>query len=188
VFGLSFWDDWFRRGRKERHPFFDEMDKMFEDMFREIEKMPEELQRERRLPDGSTIRTFGPVVYGYSMSIGPDGKPVVREFGNLKPSRFGLPRASEEREPLVDVTSGEKVIQVVAEVPGVDKNDIKLEGTNDTLTIRVDTEKRKYRKVVDLPENVDPSSAKASYKNGVLEVTLDKLVAEKPSGRRIKIE
>jgi HSP20 family protein len=56
------------------------------------------------------------------------------------------------------------------------------------LTIRVDTEKRKYQKVVDLPEKVDPNSARASYKNGVLEVTLDKLAAGKPSGRQIKVE
>ena len=185
---MSFWDYWFRRWRRERHPFFDEMDRMFEDLFKEIEKLPEDLRRERKLPDGSTIRTFGPVVYGYSMSIGPDGKPVIREFGNLRPSRLGVPEATEEREPLVDVTSGDKVVQVVAEVPGVEKDDIVLEGTEDTLTIRVDTEKRKYHKVVDLPEKVDPNSAKASYKNGVLEVTLDKLAVRKPSGRQIKVE
>ncbi len=185
---MSFWDYWFRRWRRERHPFFEEMDRMFEDMFREIEELPKELQRERRLPDGSVIRTFGPVVYGYSMSIGPDGRPIIREFGNLRPSRFGLPKATKEREPLVDVTSGDRVVQVVAEVPGVNKEDIELEGTEDTLTIRVDTEKRKYYKVVDLPEKVDPNSAKASYKNGVLEVTLNKLVARKPSGRRIRVE
>jgi len=185
---LSFWDYWFGRRRRDRYPFFDEMDRMFEDLFREIEKMPDDLRRERKLPDGSTIRTFGPVVYGYSMSIGPDGKPVIREFGNLRPSKFGVPKATEEREPLVDVTSGDKVVQVVAEVPGVEKEDILLEGTEDTLTIGVDTEKRKYRKVVDLPEKVDPNSARASYKNGVLEVTLDKLAAEKPSSKHIKVE
>jgi len=29
---------------------------------------------------------MGPFVYGYSFSMGPDGKPVIREFGNVKPS------------------------------------------------------------------------------------------------------
>ena len=73
------------------------MDSMFEDMFRDMANtIPKELVRERRLPDGSTVREIGPIVYGYSMSVGPDGKPVVREFGNVKPSGqqagFGPPK------------------------------------------------------------------------------------------------
>lgn len=184
---LSFWEDWFKRRR--RSPFFEEIDRMFEDMFRDLSRaFPEELVKERKLPDGTTVRTWGPFVYGYSMSVGPDGKPVIREFGNLRPSRLGVPKAAEEREPLVDVVTGEKVVQVIAEVPGIEKEDINLLATEGQLTISVDTEKRKYHKVVDLPAKVDPKSAKASYKNGVLEVSLERLKEKKPSGERISIE
>ena len=31
------------------------------------------------------IRSSGPFYYGYTMTIGPDGKPVVKEYGNVKP-------------------------------------------------------------------------------------------------------
>jgi HSP20 family protein len=73
-------------------------------------------------------------------------------------------------------------------VPGVTKEDITLNATEDRLTISVDTPKRKYYKEVALPEKVDPKTAKASYKNGVLEVTLDKLERKPPTGERIKID
>ena len=45
---------------------------------------PKELVREYQTPEGEKVREVGPIVYGYSMTIGPDGKPHVREFGNVK--------------------------------------------------------------------------------------------------------
>ncbi|RLI09151.1 Hsp20/alpha crystallin family protein, partial [Candidatus Bathyarchaeota archaeon] len=64
---------------------------------------------------------------------------------------------------------------------------IDLSCTERELTISVDTEKRKYFKRLELPAEVDPKSAKASYKNGVLEVRLKKA---KPArrGEKIRIE
>jgi len=190
---MSFWDEWFRRRRRYLFSPFEEMEKIVEEMFKELhETFPEEFIKEKRLPDGSTVKTFGPFVYGYSMSIGPDGKPVIREFGNIRSAKGKAmlkgSEVEEQREPLIDVTNGEKIIQVVAEVPGVEKNDIKLNATEDTLVISVDAEKRKYYKEVDLPEKVNPKSAKASYRNGVLEVTFEKLKKEAPKGERINIE
>ena len=197
------WDDfpsWFRR-RWKMFPFFtggffEDIDRMMEEMFKEIqESIPKELVREERLPDGSTVRRVGPIVYGYSMTMGPDGKPIIREFGNVKPSTrpsaFGPPRpgleVKVEREPLVDTIEEDSTIKVVAEVPGVEKDDINLECAENTLIISVDTPSRKYYKEVELPSQVDPESAKASYRNGVLEVTLTKQRA-RPKGQRIKIE
>lgn len=183
---MGFGEDWFKRRR--RWSIF-EVDRMFEDMFKEtFESLPEELYKERKLPDGSIVKTFGPVVYGYSMTVGPDGKPMIREFGNLKPSRLGLPETGEQREPLVDTIVGNQIVQVIAEVPGVEKNNIDLHATEDTLTISVDADKRKYYKEVQLSEKVDPDSATATYKNGVLEVSLKKLDERKPTGKKIGIE
>ncbi len=129
------------------------------------------------MPDGSKVREWGPFVYGYSVRIGPDGKPEVREFGNVKPERrLGAPRINirEKREPLVDIMQTDSEVKVVAELPGVEKQDIKLHGTENTLAISVDTPERKYHKKVELPAKVDTKKTKASYKNGVLEVTLQK--------------
>ena len=190
--------DWFKR---RRYPFFGSW--FFEDidrMFHEMEKMMEEefktftsrvprgYVRERKLPDGRTAREWGPFVYGYSVKIGPDGKPEVREFGNVKPSRFGKPQVKEEREPLVDIIETDGEVHIVAELPGVEKNDIKLHGTGDTLTISVDTAQRKYYKEVMLPTGVKVKEAKTQYKNGVLEVKLPKIKEEKkPKGEPIGI-
>lgn len=201
------WPDWFRRRRRPFFGswFFRDIDEMFREIeefmereFRELSKrVPKDLVRERRRPDGSVIREWGPFVYGYSMTIGPDGKPKIREFGNIKPGvrpgRLGFGRPSfdirEEREPLVDVIVTDGEVKVIAELPGVEKEDINLHGTEDTLTISVDTAERKYYREVDLPVKVDPKKAKSSYKNGVLEVTLPaKKEEEKPKGEPITIE
>ena len=160
-----------------------------EKQFKEFsERTPRDLVRERTLPDGSKIRQFGPYVYGYSMTIGPDGKPQIREFGNLKPGKiFGKPRIDirEQREPLIDIMQTNGEVKVIVEVPGVEKNDIKLHGTETTITISVNTPERKYYKEVKLPAAVDTKKTKASYRNGVLEVTLQKKKEEKPKGEPI---
>jgi HSP20 family protein len=158
-------------------------------------ELPKELVRERKLPDGATVREMGPFVYGYSFSVGPDGKPVVREFGNVKPSigggpfGMGKPRldVKEEREPLVDTIVHSDVVKVVAELPGVEKSDINLECDGRTLILKVDTEKHRYHKSLELPVEVNPDTSKASYKNGVLELILNR---KSPDNRpkQIKID
>ena len=198
----EFFPDWFRSRRGRRSPFgwmdrwFSDVDEMFENMFQDMLKgMPKDMMTERKLPDGSTIRQFGPFVYGYSMSMGPDGKPIVQEFGNLKPSRrpgaFGIQQPALEpkdaREPLVDVINEPSQVRVVAELPGVDKSAIKTSISDDTLTISVDSATHKYYKDVRLPTGVDPDTTKASYNNGVLEIALRK-TQPRPKGREIHID
>lgn len=190
--------EWFR---KKRSPFFrswgfDDVDKMFEDIEKVMEKefedftsrVPKDYVRERKLPDGSTAREWGPFVYGYSVKIGPDGKPEIREFGNVKPSLRG-PQVKEEREPLVDIVETDGEVQVVAELPGVDKKDIKLTATEDELTISVENPERKYFKRVALPVKVRVREARTQYKNGVLEVAFPKAVQDKrDKGEPLKVE
>jgi HSP20 family protein len=192
------WPKWFRRRPFFRSTFgdmdkfFKEMEEMMENEFRKLsEKAPRELVRERTLPDGTKVNEWGPFVYGYSVTIGPDGKPQFREFGNVKPEgRMGSPRINvkDKREPLVDVMTTNGNVKVIVELPGVEKKDIKLHGTENTLTIIVETPQRKYYKEVKLPTKVDPKKAESTYKNGVLEVVLLKEKGEKPKGEPIKIE
>jgi HSP20 family protein len=127
--------------------------------------------------------------------MGPDGKPIIQEFGNVKPSRkpgaFGLEQPALEpkdsREPLVDVINEADQVRVVAELPGVEKSDIKTTISESKLTINVDSTVRKYYKEIELPSSVDSDTSKASYNNGVLEIVLRK-VKPKPRGREIKID
>ncbi|MCF8884188.1 MAG: archaeal heat shock protein Hsp20 [Nitrososphaerota archaeon] len=191
------WERWWRRRSpfsrifEEMEQMMRELDEMFSRSIEEFEKeFPRELIREKKLKDGSTIREFGPIIYGYSIKIGPDGKPEIREFGNIRPrGRPEIVELTETREPLVDVFEEDDTVKVVAEVPGVEKEDINLNATEDMLIISVKTPQRKYYKEVELPAKVDPNSAKASYKNGVLEVTLKKKEGVKEEkGVKIKVE
>ncbi len=199
---MSSEDDGSEWSRKRRSPFFrgwgfDDVDKIFEEMekmmdeeFREFaSRVPKDYVRERKLPDGSTTREFGPFVYGYSMKVGPDGKSEIHEFGNVKPRRNGLPHVQEEREPLVDIVETDGEVHVVAELPGVEKKDIKLSATEDSLTIAVDAPQRRYFKEIPLPVKVRVREAKSQYKNGVLEVTLPKVKdAKSAKGEPISVE
>jgi HSP20 family protein len=178
--------DWFF---EDTDNIFREMEKMMEEEFKAFtSRVPKDYVRERKLPDGSTAREWGPFVYGHSVKIGPDGKPEVHEFGNVKQSSLG-PEVKEEREPLVDVIKTDGEVHIVAELPGVEKNEIKLHATEDTLVISVDTPQHKYYKEVKFPAKVKVKEAKTQYKNGVLEITLPKTKEErKPEGEPINIE
>lgn len=194
------WSRWFRR---RRWPFFGsdlldidetfrEMQEMITKEFEELSKRaPKDLLRERTLPDGTKIKSWGPFVYGYSVTVGPDGKPKVREFGNVKTeTRMGKPYidVKEKREPLADVMTDDGIVRVIIELPGVEKKDIKLSGTEEKLTISVDTTNRKYFKEVELPAKVEIKKAASKYKNGVLDVTIPKKKEEEPEGEPINIE
>jgi HSP20 family protein len=168
------------------------MEEMMAKEFEELSKRaPKDLLRERTLPDGTKVKSWGPFVYGYSVTVGPDGKPKVREFGNFKAeTRMGKPYidVKEKREPLADVMTTDSEVRVLVELPGVEKKDIKLSGTEDKLTISVDTPDRKYFKEVELPAKVDSKKATSKYKNGVLDITVPKKKEEKPKGEAINIE
>ncbi|MDE1858319.1 MAG: Hsp20/alpha crystallin family protein [Thaumarchaeota archaeon] len=151
-----------------------EMERAFSDQFKDLEKeLPKSLVRESKSPDGSTKKEIGPIVYGYSVTIGPDGKPVVREFGNVRSgggkSWKGI---QDKREPLVDVVSSGKEVRVIAEMPGVKKEDINVTVDERTMVISVESGDRGYHKELELPAAVDPKGAKSAYNNGILEVTV----------------
>lgn len=171
---MSWWDEWFRRWRRPYFRAFDEFEREMERMLREFDKEFDEFLKERR-----------PLVWGWSLSRGPDGRPRFSQFGNL---RAGLrPGVKAEREPLVDVFLEDESVKVTAELPGVEKEDIGLNATTRTLTISADTPQRKYYKEIDLPDEVEPETARATYKNGVLEVTFRRRGRE-PEGEPIRIE
>ncbi len=192
-------DEW--RGRRRRSSPFGpwgfpdiddmmrEMERAFSDQFKELEKeLPKSLVRESKTADGGTKKEIGPIVYGYSVTIGPDGKPVVREFGNVKKGEGSPWKAiQDKREPLVDVVSSGKEVRVIAEMPGVSREDIDLTLNEKSLTISVDKEDRRFYKELELPGIVDPKGAKSTYNNGVLEVTIP-LKSKGAGGLKLKVD
>ena len=191
--GLLDMGDMFR-GFDDMHK---EMDRMF-NVFNDISKdAPKELVREYQTSDGANVREIGPIVYGYSMTIGPDGKPHVKEFGNVKGAgehnlgqHLGAkPQISAEREPLSDITSTDNEVKVILEMPGIKKEDIKINAYDEKVEIKTsDNAQRKYHKILDLPKQADLETARSTYNNGILEVTFDKKKEQKPKSKEIKIE
>jgi HSP20 family protein len=109
-----------------------------------------------------------------------------------------------EWSPLVDVIEEKNSLIVKAELPGIDKKDIKISISENTLTIRGDKKEEKeakkedyyccerfvgsYSRTIALPVGIDKSKVKASYKNGVLEITLPKTEEIKPKEIEIEAE
>lgn len=124
--------------------------------------------------------------------------PFRMEWPSL--GEMGLP--FEGRMPRVDVIDREHDILVRAEVPGVDKKDLDISATGNTVTLRGTTsheekEEREdyyrseisrgsFSRTVALPAEIDESKAKASFKDGILELTLPK--SERAKRRRITVE
>jgi HSP20 family protein len=206
-------DDWFNRffgnlpfSRRGQGGYFDDMfrgfDEMRTGMQRQFEQAfknfqtnaPKDLVREYETPEGVKVREVGPLVYGYTMTIGPDGKPVVREFGNIKsPLRgganaFGMPSISSEREPLSDVSTTDKEVKVVVEMPGVSKENIKIQAYDNKVEITSNDPKRKYHEIVDIPPEADIETVKSKYNNGILEIVFKKKQQTQPKGKEVKIE
>jgi len=162
--------------------FDDEFDRIFRRMsssFFDIDDIFEEFKKS----DSNT----GPIYYRYTMTVGPNGKPVVQEYGNVKPR---LLPTSDTREPIVDaiVDEKEKLVKLVAEMPGVEKADVKILVQDKFVDISAERGEKKYHAKVPINHKVDENSAKASYKNGILELVFKLVEDEKPKGKKVEVE
>ena len=109
---------------------------------------------------------------------------------------------AESRQPFIDVIETDKEVIATAEMPGLEKQDIKINLTEDRLEISAETkheEKKEekgylyrerrsgsYYRAISLPSPVDPDTSKASYNNGVLEIKMPKTEIKKK--KPLKIE
>ncbi|MFX1410921.1 MAG: archaeal heat shock protein Hsp20 [Promethearchaeota archaeon] len=157
---------WFRE-------IFDKILKSFPPEFQNLS--PEDIAKELM----KNKSKFGfPIMYGFNINIGPDGKPTIDSFGNLQPKPYsGKPIVKSKREPLVEVNEEETKIIVIAEMPGVDRDDIELQA-EDINSITISTKEnanRHYYKKVELPSAINSDYAKARYRNGILEIELKKV-------------
>ena len=112
-------------------------------------------------------------VFGFSVKSAIGGKSIVEPFGNIKKTPKG-PKVDEEREPITDVFDEKEEIKVYAEMPGVNKEDIKLDLKEDILDISVRSGDRKYHKEVLLPVKLKAENMISSYTNGMLEIIIKK--------------
>ena len=117
-------------------------------------------------------------VYGFTVRTLAGGEAKVEPFGNIKKTPKG-PVVEEVREPIVDIFDEKDHILVVAELPGIEESDVKIEVKGDILTLSAERGEKKYSKEILLPSKVKEKNLKPSYKNGILEIKLERIKAGK---------
>lgn len=142
------------------------------DLAADLKEAGGEIKKEGEI-DLSHLKEGMKGVFGFSIKTAVGGKPIVEPFGNIKKTPKG-PTVEEEREPITDIFDEKEEIRVYAEMPGVNQEDIKLDLKGDVLDITAQTSDRKYHKEVLLPAKVKPETLTSSYKNGILEIKINK--------------
>lgn len=151
-------------------------------LFKGIEKL---VDLAGKLENGKEIRKEGEIdlehlkkgmkgVYGFTIkSAVGGGKPTVETFGNIRKTPQG-PKVEEEREPLTDVFDEKSEIIVIAEMPGIENEDIRIEIKGDIMEFSASGNARKYRREILLPVNVARENMSYKYNNGILEIRIKK--------------
>jgi len=163
--------------------------------------MAEETKRSQEIQKATPARALSPFDEMDRMFDGFFRRGVMRPWRFDWPSfpEMALP---EMKIPKVDVVDRENEVLVKAEVPGVDKKDIDISVGEDTVTIKGETRREEkeekgdyyrceisrgsFSRTVALPAVVNGAGAKASFKDGVLELTLPK--TEKAKRHSVKVE
>jgi HSP20 family protein len=111
-------------------------------------------------------------IYGFTVKVGlGDDGPRVEPFGNIRQDReSGRTVVQEVREPVVDVFEEEDHVLVLAEMPGVSAEDVKITVEDDLLTISAERGDKKYRKEVLLPASTTREKTHVTCNNGVVEI------------------
>jgi HSP20 family protein len=113
-------------------------------------------------------------VYGFSLKTGIGGKDdsiKVEPFGNIrKDKKTGEAVVQEIHEPLIDVFEDEKATTLIAEMPGVGPDDIKIDVRDDVLTISANKGAKKYRKEVLLSHSPAKDRIKVTSNNGIVTI------------------
>ncbi len=146
--------------RRDLRDVIDEMERYFDG----FQKDMEDAVKKSIYGDGSPTKPF---VAGFSFNLGPEGKPSVQVFGNnpIRGDGFRSPIS----EQVVDEKNG--IVRLLLEMPGVEKQNIKVEATEASAVITAEREDRKYRSEIELKAPIRPESGKAEYKNGMLEIS-----------------
>ncbi|EFF73710.1 Hsp20/alpha crystallin family protein [Achromobacter dolens] len=121
--------------------------------------------------------------------------PLGNWFGDFSPTRF---------QPRMDVIDDGDALRIVAELPGLSREDVVLEAVEDMLVLtgekrielksnekgcyRVERAFGKFQRAIPLPSGVDLERAEASFDNGMLTVRVPKAATEAAATRRIEIK
>ena len=182
--------DWFTDNGWNIDDIFGNLDSEF----RKMRKQMDDLMRDAVEGNSTDNSSKKPLVFGFSVTTGPDGIPKFEDFSNNTIEPFSSSRNETKeatidtsREPLTDVNETDSDIAITVELPGVSKEDIDINVTETRVEVKVDTEARNYFKAIDLSCEVQTNSSKATYTNGILDLVLKKKMLEKAKGTKVKV-
>ena len=105
--------------------------------------------------------------------------------------------------PRVDISETDNHYQITAEIPGIDKKDVKISIEDGVLTIRGERQEEKeekgkkfhrvercygaFSRSFNLPQNIDENHVEANFKDGLLILQAPKKQAEKPKSIEVKV-
>jgi HSP20 family protein len=142
-----------------------------------VEKLGELAEKGEQLSKSGEIKWKGKGedlkgVMGFSVKMGLGGEGIKMEpFGNIgKDVKTGEPVVQEVREPVVDIFEEEEYTLVLAEMPGISAEDVRIEVKDDLLSIYAEKREKKYSKEVLLPRNYPKEKMLISCNNGILEI------------------
>lgn len=140
----------------------------------------------RNLKKSSIFKAIGRVKTGKTSETSCAKAP--RSKRQTHTYRCSVQRASREKrlrepKPLIDVLEDNHDITVVTEFVGFKKEDLRINVKDRRLVLSAEASDRKYRKSLNLPKRVVPSTLCTTYKNGVLEIRLKKVIEEGPMDR-----
>ena len=128
--------------------------------------------------------------------------PFGRSVFDVEP--FWRRESTWTAAPAVDVAESEKAYEITAELPGMDEKNIEVNLTNGGITIKGEKKEETQEKKKDysvserrygsferyfaLPEGVDANKIEATFKNGVLKVTLPKTAEAQKPAKKIEVK
>jgi HSP20 family protein len=138
-------------------------------------------------------------------SLGRELEKVEKSFFNLwRDIPFSSLPNENFTSPNIDVIEDDKAIKVIADLPGLEEKDIAIEVNNGVLTLRGEKKNEKEEKQdnywkfersegyfyrsLQLPTYIDENNVEATLKNGVLKITIPKLVNADTQKKRIAIK
>jgi HSP20 family protein len=144
-----------------------------------VEKLGELAETGQELSKTGEIHGSGKEVrgiYGFTVKVGlGEEGPRIEPFGNIRrDAKSGKTEVQEVREPMVDVFEEGDHLLVLAELPGIGKEDVRIDLEDDVLTISAEKKDKKYRKEVLLPRSVSKEKMQVSCNNGILEIKCPK--------------
>lgn len=134
------------------------------------------------------------------------GRGLWRPFGQSLFSAAPLFRSQLKwpAMPAIDVVESEKAYEITAELPGMDEKNIEVKVAEGSLTIKGEKQEEKeekkkdyylherhfgsFERSFDVPESVDANKIEASFKKGVLTVTLPKKPEAQKPAKKIEVK